>query len=194
MQNVEFLDFYSPSAGFEQPLVLVDACHERVRRMVELLVRLIEHLHEHGADERAAISARSILEYFKEAWPRHFKDEELDLFPRVRLRLRDRHSAESGQIIDAIETLTEQHRDFYPLWRRIEPSLQAVAGRSTQRLDESAVHAFVELYRVHLALEEDVLAPVYTRLFTAEDLRQIGTSMAARRGVTWPGPSPKGPA
>jgi len=186
MQDVEFPDFYSPSAGFERPLVLVDACHERVRRMVELLVRLAEHLGEHGADEAASISAQSIHDYFHDAWARHFQDEELDLFPRLRARLRDTGGESAQHISETMQTLTEQHRAFLPLWKRIEPSLRAVQQRTVQRLDRAAVDSFAEAYRRHLELEEDVLAPAYAALLTPEDLRQIGTTMAARRGVRWP--------
>ena len=186
MQDIEFQDFYAPSAGFGEPLALVDACHERVRRMAELLIRLLEHLREHGADERAAISARAIRDYFSSSWTRHFQDEELDLFPRVRARLRDRPGPQAQRILEAIETLTEQHRAFLPLWKQIEPSLEAVQKRTAHHLSETLVRAFVEAYRTHLEIEEDVLAPAYVRLLTAEDLRQIGAAMAIRRGATWP--------
>ena len=188
MLEIEFEDFYAPTAGFGQPLALVDACHERVRRMAELLIRLLEHLREHGADKRAAISARAICDYFSSSWARHFQDEELDLFPRVRARLRERQGPQAQRILEAIMTLTEQHRDFLPLWKQIEPTLRAVQERTAHQLSETTVRAFVEAYRSHLQIEEDVLAPAYVKLLTPEDLRQIGAAMAARRGVTWPPP------
>jgi pyridoxamine 5'-phosphate oxidase len=190
MHNADVSLAPSPSAGFDQPLVLIANCHERIRRMVELLVRLLEHLEEFGADERAAICARSIGEYFEDTWRCHFEDEELDLFPRVRARLRDRHSASAQRIIHAIDALIAQHRSFLPLWKRIEPSLKDVQRRTSMHLNASAVHEFAAAYRTHLDLEEDILTPAYAHLLTAEDLRQIGSAMATRRGQCWPGPDP----
>jgi pyridoxamine 5'-phosphate oxidase len=181
----------SPASRIDQPLVLIATSHERIRRMVELMVRLIEHLEEFGADERAAISAQTIDEYFEDTWKRHFEDEELDLFPRVRAHLGERHGASAQRILHAIDTLIAQHRSFLPLWKRIQPSLKAVRQRSSMHLNASAVHAFVAAYRHHLDLEEDVLTPAYRQLLTAEDLLQIGRSMAARRGGT--GTGPEGP-
>jgi len=188
--DLELLDFSSPPADFGQPLALVQASHERLRRMVELLIRLREHLLEHGADRTAAVSAGAIRQFLEQAWPRHMRDEELDFFPRIRARLRGRHTESAQNILETIEALIEQHRAFDSLWHRIAPALRAVESGSAQRLDEPAVQSFVELFRTHLALEDDVLDPAYARLLTAADLQQIGRAMAQRRGIAWPQAAP----
>ncbi len=136
----------------------------------------------HGADKAAAVSANTVRQFFEEDFPKHVEDEELDLFPRVRSRLRDRHSAPAQRILETIALLIEQHRELRVLWKNVVPSLYAIETGTGRHLDEAAVHAFVELYRVHLALEEDIMAPAYQRLLTAENLRQISAAMAARRG------------
>jgi pyridoxamine 5'-phosphate oxidase len=184
--NLELLDFYSPSAGFDQPLALLRACHERVRRMVELLVPLQEHVRTHGPDARAAVTAGMIRKYFEQAWPRHLQDEELDILPRIQARLRDRHTVTARNIVETIGIVAEQHEAFWPLWQDVAPALRAIESGAPARFDAAAMQAFVELFRTHLALEEDVLDPAYARLLTAEDLDQIGKSMAARRGISWP--------
>jgi len=184
--ELDMLDFSSPAAGFGQPLALVQASHERLRRMAELLIRLREHLLEHGADRSAAVSAGAIRQVLEQAWPRHMQDEELDFFPRIRAQLRDRHTESAHNILETIEALIEQHRAFDSLWQRIDPALRAVESGSAQRLDEPAVQSFVELFRTHLALEDDVLDPAYARLLTVADLQEIGRAMAQRRGVAWP--------
>lgn len=38
--------FDSPAVGFEQPFDMLEACHERVRRSLSLLERLIAHIVE----------------------------------------------------------------------------------------------------------------------------------------------------
>lgn len=190
MTELDLLDFYSPSAGFEQPLALVKASHERMMRRVELLVLLREHLCAHGADTHATVTAGAIRQYFEQAWPRHLQDEELDIFPRVRARLQNRHTVSARNIVETIELVTEQHHAFQPLLQSVALSLRAVESGSAQRLDEMAVLCLVHRFRTHLALEEDVLDPACARLLTPEDLRQIGSAMAARRGVKWPPDEP----
>jgi iron-sulfur cluster repair protein YtfE (RIC family) len=167
--------------GLERPLDVIDACHERVRRMSEMLIRLSEHLDEHGADDRAAVSAQSILDCFNGMWLHHLRDEELDLWPRLRQRLQGRRSTQARRLLSAINTLAQQHRTLQAGWKQIEPSLQAVRQRKSMRLNGAAVHAFVAAYRAHVDLEEDVLAPASRQLLAAEDVEQIGLGMARRR-------------
>jgi len=182
----EFPDFSPSPAGFDEPLEILRACHERVRRMVEMLIMLREHLREHGADQRAIVSAGTIRQYFQEAWPRHLQDEELDLLPRLQARLRNRATAAAANIAETIDSVLEQHRAFDPLSKRVVTLLKAIEAGTAQRLDDPAVQAFVELYRIHIALEEDVLAPAFERHLTATDLRELGRSMAARRTAAPP--------
>ena len=73
------VEFRSPDAGFDQPIEMWLACHQRVRRFAALLQRLRVHLLSAGADEEAQMSAASIRRYFNEAAPRHHEDEEVDM-------------------------------------------------------------------------------------------------------------------
>ena len=43
----------SAGASFAQPFEMLEACHERVHRMLTLLFRLRDHLRAHGADDHA---------------------------------------------------------------------------------------------------------------------------------------------
>ncbi|RYY81317.1 MAG: hemerythrin domain-containing protein, partial [Comamonadaceae bacterium] len=51
-------------AGFEQPFEMLEACHERVHRMLTLLDRLRRHVAGHGTDEQARQAARDVMRYF----------------------------------------------------------------------------------------------------------------------------------
>lgn len=74
----------SPSAPtFEQPFEMLHACHDRVRRMLALLDRLVAHIPANGVDRQAREAARDVLRYFDEAAPQHHLDEELHVFPRL---------------------------------------------------------------------------------------------------------------
>ena len=73
----------APGAGYEAPFEMLDACHERVERMLRLLHKLRAHLQASGWDAQAAEAARDVLRYFNEAAPRHHEDEERHVFPTV---------------------------------------------------------------------------------------------------------------
>ena len=73
----------APGAGYEAPFEMLDACHERVERMLRLLHKLRAHLQASGWDAQATEAARDVLRYFNEAAPRHHEDEERHVFPAV---------------------------------------------------------------------------------------------------------------
>ena len=51
-------------SSYEQPFELLQACHERVERSLQLLVRLCQHLKVQGLDGNARDAARDVLRYF----------------------------------------------------------------------------------------------------------------------------------
>ncbi len=180
------IEFGNPIAGFDQPVALWEACHERVLRMNELLIRLIGHVREHGADESARVTATSIRRYFDDASPRHHEDEENDLFPRLLARASGKPgSVAAERIASAIATLKAEHQEIARLWSSIRNMMQQVENGSAAELDDASIALFVSHYRTHLAVEEDVIGPALKRMLTAKDLGQIGAAMAKRRGVAW---------
>lgn len=179
------IDFRTPASGFDQPLALWQACHERVARMNNMLERLVEHLKKNPVDEAAGITATSVRRYFDEAAPRHHEDEEIDLFPRLLAKLHKRDSATAAQTEAAVRTLLADHADMHALWTAIrEQLLRIEAGRAPQ-FDDAQVTLFVTRYRMHIAIEDQQIAPALRRLLKTRDLQEIGSSMAARRGVDW---------
>jgi hypothetical protein len=56
--SVAFPGLQAPAAGFDEPFAMLGACHERVRRSLALLQRLVEHAAAHGADAQARDAAR----------------------------------------------------------------------------------------------------------------------------------------
>ena len=47
--------------GFEAPFEMLDACHERVERMLRLLGKIRDHVKSHGADTQARDAARDVM-------------------------------------------------------------------------------------------------------------------------------------
>jgi hemerythrin-like domain-containing protein len=180
--TTSIIDFNSPAAGFDRPLAMWLACHERVHRMSSLLQRLEEHIRENGVDEAAGVTANSILRYFNEAAPKHHDDEEHDLFPRLLQRLKgsERDTAER-----AIAQLVAEHAALGESWAALKKTLEAIERGESVALDRGDTDAFSMRYRQHIALEEAVLAPLMQQALDEASWREIGKSMAARRGVDW---------
>ena len=95
----------APSAGFDEPFEMLQACHERVERMLGLLERLAAHLLDHGAEATAQRAAVDVMRYFDVAGPAHHEDEERHLFPRLLAQ----GSAELQQVVGQMQ---HDHRTY----------------------------------------------------------------------------------
>lgn len=181
-----FIDFRTPAAGFDQPLAMWHACHERVARMNNMLQRLVDYLKTHAVDKDAQVTASSVRRYFEEAAPRHHEDEEIDLFPRLLEKLRQHSSGPAAEHIGAaIQSLLSDHEEMHALWQTLRAQLQQVEAGEKPAFDDAQVMLFVTRYRAHIEIEETEIGPALKRLLTDDDLRQIGQGMARRRGVNW---------
>ncbi len=181
------IEFRSPGAGFDEPVEMWLACHERVLRFCNLLERLRLHVAQHGADAEALQSATSIRRYFNEAAPRHHADEEADLFPRLL-----RWLAEPPAVVSpddetrtraAIDALMAEHRSNEVLWSSLDAVLEQIERGVAAQLDAGQVEKFGRTYRHHIEVEEGVVMPAMKRAFSAADWKAIGSAMAQRRGV-----------
>ena len=178
----------APAAGFDEPIEMLLACHERVLRMLQLLQRLGGHLADRGIDGDARQAARDVLRYFDIAGPAHHEDEERHLFPAL-LAAAQPHRAARVQLV---QRLHQDHEAMAQTWRLVRADLQAVcdAGCGSEGLLASLAPArerwqqFAELYAGHIRAEEDEAYPAARALLDAPALQQMGREMAARRGVT----------
>ncbi len=180
------IDFKVPPAGFDDPLAMWHACHLRVLRVAGLLERLREHVAGGDLDRSVQVTATTVRRYFGEAAPRHHEDEEIDLYPRLLQRL----AQQSGQaavapVARAIETLRSDHVSLATLWVTLDAALARIEDGEAADLEETTVALFVSGYRRHCEIEDLIIRPALYRVLTAEDLAQIGHSMAARRGLDW---------
>lgn len=176
----------APSAGFEAPFDLLSACHDRVRRSLQLLDRLRRHVAEAGADRAAREAAADVLRYFDLAAPHHHADEELHLFPRLR--------AEGDATLGAaVDRLAADHAAMAQAWAALRAPLQALADQGTADLPalDAAATGFAGLYAGHLKLEDEVVFPAAQRLFDAAGLQAMGEDMARRRGARTAPASPR---
>ncbi|MBM3115895.1 hemerythrin domain-containing protein [Jeongeupia naejangsanensis] len=166
--------FASDAVGFDTPIAMLIACHDRVRHYAGLLPKLAGHVAIHGADAEAARAALAILRYFDVAVPLHHQDEDDDVFPL----LRERGDAALRARVDEIAA---EHDALGLQWQTLRPALQALAVGLAATLDAGVVQAFAQDYPAHAAREERELYPHATRLIGADEMAGIGRTMAARR-------------
>jgi len=174
-------DFLPDTApGFDQPIAVLKHCHGRIRKQLATLERLLSHLSEHGADEAARQAAGAVLKYFEKAAHLHHDDEEQDLIPMLRAVAQGEDAATLQALAPII---LQDHKDMDALWQDLHEQLTAIADGSAATLTASNVQRFVQRYTAHMEREESTMAPMAMRLFSPEQMTQLGTAMQRRRGL-----------
>lgn len=176
------IDFRTPEAGFDQPVEMWLACHQRVQRFAALLSRLAEHVRRQGADEDAQVTAASIRRYFNEAAPRHHEDEEVDMFPRLRERL---NAERDGTVLSVLDQVEADHLEMAGLWKRLDAVLAEISSGRNTALEQPLIDRFATMYRHHIDAEERVLLPVLKKVLGKSEWQAVGRAMAERRGLEW---------
>jgi hemerythrin-like domain-containing protein len=174
--------FSAPAAGFDEPVAMLHACHERVRRSLDLLARLCERVEQGRVDQAVHDAAADVLRYFDLAAPQHHEDEEQHVFPRL-----SRHP--DAAMRAAVLKLQEDHIAMEAHWARLRTPLAALAeGQAAafgQAQVEQAAH-FRALYDGHAQTEEQFVFPAAEALLDDAALRAMGEEMARRRGARPP--------
>lgn len=166
------------SPGFETPLEMLEACHERLQAQLATLARLAAWLPEHGADRQAQQAAVNVMRYFDVAAVKHHQDEEDDLFPTLRDRVDDARRAELGALIDWI---LADHQKLFAAWAQMRVRLERIAGGESADLTPEGVEQFADAYRRHIAREEGELLPIARTLLGEQDIVALSGTMTARR-------------
>ena len=172
--------FDSPVIGFEQPFEMLEACHDRVRRSLALLGRLIEHIDRHGHDDKSRGAASDVLRYFDIAAPLHHQDEERHVFPML---------ADSGdQLSAAVAGLRVDHERMEVLWGALRVALIAWSGPDAAGEIGDDVRAqasrYEQLYGRHLLIEENLVFPASRAQMDSGRLGEMSVEMQRRRRGT----------
>ncbi len=177
----EFLPEAAP--GFDQPIAVLKHCHGRIRKQLATLEKLLSHLPEHGADEQARQAAQAVINYFEKAAHLHHDDEEQDLIPMLRAVAQGEDAATLQALAPVI---LQDHKDMDALWQDLHEQLVAIAAGGAAVLSAVTVQRFVQRYSSHMEREEGTMAPMALRLFSPEQMAQLGQGMQARRGLGEP--------
>ena len=121
--KISFPGFDAPAAGFEAPLEMLSACHGRVERQCQTLLRLVPHLAANGPDQAAREAAKNVMRYFDTSAKHHHADEEEDLFPAL---LQAAPAAESTLLRELVNALMAQHRELELAWDQLRWKLEGI--------------------------------------------------------------------
>ena len=170
-------------SSYEQPFALLEACHERVERSLQLLVRLCQHLKVQGLDGSARDAARDILRYFDIAAPLPHEDEERHVFPVLEQR-------DDEALLELCARLRDDHQRIHAQWqvlRTLLRQLDALPDGALPVLQQAmlgrAADAFVDLHKDHLQLENQRVFPSAQQGLSTAQQQAMGEEMAGRRGL-----------
>ena len=156
------------------------ACHQRIRNFTDIAVRLAE---AGGASTpEIANAAEAVHRYYSIALPLHEGDENESVYPRLRQRLTD--PAEAA----ALQAMVDQHGpidavvgELLPRWEGLRTAPERLPSYSEEIRRNAA--RLQDLWREHLALEEEIVFPLIRTRLTPDDLQQIHREMKQRRGI-----------
>jgi hemerythrin-like domain-containing protein len=177
--------FQSPAVGFDQPFDMLHACHDRVRRSLDLLERLAAHVQVHGHDAASRSAAADVLRYFDVAAPLHHEDEERHVLPALRASGR-------SELIALADRMASEHRLLQAQWavlRQVLCAWQQAAAPVALTQERTAsveevmplITRYATLYRTHAEAEEQQAFPSAAALIPAEEHAAAGAEMASRR-------------
>jgi pyridoxamine 5'-phosphate oxidase len=170
---------------FDQPVAVLKHCHGRIRKQLATLEKLLVHLPLHraedgGADQQARQAATAVLKYFEKAAHLHHEDEEQNLIPMLRAVAQGEDAATLQALAPVI---LQDHKDMDAMWQDLHEQLSAIADGSGTQLSSSTVQRFSQRYLNHMEREESTMAPMALRLFSPEQMQQLGQAMQRRRGI-----------
>lgn len=172
--------FTTPAAGFDEPLEMLHACHDRVRRSLDLLVRVCERVRAGRIDAAVHEAAADVVRYFDKSAPHHHEDEEQHIFPRVLSHTED------AALRAAVLRLQEDHQAMEHHWARLRTPLTALAHGHAEAFGPEQLESaqlFTSLYTSHMELEDNLVFPAAAGLLDGDALRAMGAEMAGRRGA-----------
>lgn len=134
--------------------------------------------------EAEAKSLEVALRYFREAAPKHTADEEESLFPT----LRSIENQDLQEALAQLQALEQDHRWAEPLHQGIDGIGREYLRNGTLPVYQAsqfqeAVHQLADMYRRHIAVEEQQVFPVAARILSSEQKTKIALEMATRRNL-----------
>ncbi len=178
---LQVLNSAPPAALLREPVDYIFADHFRQRTLCRVLDEIAD---ETGWDLEKVEAANRFL---GEDFALHIADEEEDLFP-----LLQRRTGPEEEIGDFIDQLCEDHERNGADADRIRGSLTMVLEQGGADLPAQDFRDLLRRFSAdekrHLIFENAIILPFARARLTADDLKNFGKRMAARRGLDYPAP------
>lgn len=167
---------HSPETVSDEPLDHLIACHDRILNRLDTLARVGDALE---TETPAALQAlRNALRFFDVSGRLHTEDEEESVFPRLRPRL----NPDQAAYVDSLESQHREKEAVYSELKTLAADLES-GGVTAARADRfrALVARLGELYRSHIASENEILVELGRANLSPEELTAIREEMRARR-------------
>lgn len=159
--------------SFEEPIEMLEACHDKIRFFCHQLFSLPEILKANGVNDGVRNTIDQIMRYFDVAAPLHHADEEQNVFPAL-LEI-------CPELAPIIERLIGQHLELQHDWMKIREQLLAVKSGKAHALSARRAMNFARRYRLHAEDEEEGIFILAAQHLSKEKLEELGEKMSARR-------------
>lgn len=164
-----------PEAVADEPLDHLVACHDRILNRIATLDRVGEALE---TNTPAALQAlRNAIRFFDVSGRLHTEDEEESVFPRLRSRM----TPSQLEYVDALESQHREKESVYAELKSVSAELETEVTPDRAARFRQLAGRLGELYRAHIASENDVLVKLGRESLTASELAAIRDEMQARR-------------
>ena len=134
---------------------VLDATHREVMHTLERLQQWVEQLDPQRVDDTTRATADEICKFFDGHARAHHAAEEQHVFPSLL-------ASGDSALVQHVHRLQQDHGWLEEDWLELQPQLRAVVeGYNWYDPDflRAAVPVFSELYRDHIALEENIVYP-----------------------------------
>jgi hemerythrin-like domain-containing protein len=164
----------------DAPLQDFSKCHDGFVTVLETALGLPEML---ATAARSRTCAADVLKMFRDSLLAHHDDEERDLFPAV-LRVAQ-PGDEANRARTMVDQLVREHREIAQLWKKLEPTVQAVANGYLPRLDTALLQDLVKRFNEHVRAEEEEFLPFAQKVLAreAKDMASLGMALHRRHEV-----------
>ncbi|MBL8227287.1 MAG: hemerythrin domain-containing protein [Bryobacterales bacterium] len=174
------LQSLSQSAGakpatLDHPLEHLVACHDRILQRLDTLERVAGALLTNR--DEAIRAADAVVRFFDTNGVWHTQDEEDSLFPRLTAAA----DVETQRYLYELET---QHQEAEQVYKDLKAALSTLTSDAPQLgRFHSLVARLGEIYRQHIASENEHLIGLGKRLLTQQQLAEMAQEMKLRRGL-----------
>lgn len=166
-----------PDSGFDDPIGMLKDCHRRIEHFASLLRQVAERAQGRTLTAEEWLAVEGALHYFCESGPRHNRDEEESVFPR--LRAMDTEGAEMTRLEAEHREADGLHMETLRLYAQWEAARGLRADEASRLLEITG--RLQRLYAEHIRLEEESVFPRAAGAFDRSTLDAIGMEFKARR-------------